>query len=162
MLPIYKNILVTTDLTPNSEHAFKHATILARLSDARIHLLHIVPEVDASFRSYVSSVMGEGKLDELEQSHEVSAREEIKRELNLFAEEELKDYPEDLKRFAGTIVGHGHPVAKILQTADEINADVIVLGSHGKGALEYTFLGSTAEKLLRKSKRPVFVVPLHA
>ncbi|TYO95664.1 nucleotide-binding universal stress UspA family protein [Geothermobacter ehrlichii] len=157
MLPAYRTILVTTDLTPNSEHAFKHAVVLARQTDAKIHLLHVVPEIDATFRTYVSAVMGEGKLAKFEKTHEEEAREEVRQELDHLARTELKNHPEDLDRFAGTIVLHGHPVPQILKTAD-----VIVMGTHGKGALEYTFLGSTAEKVLRKSKRPVFVVPLPA
>ena len=79
MLPSYQNILIATDLTPNSEHAFKHAVLLARQSRAKIHLLHIIPEIDASFRSYVSSVMGEGKLEEFESQHVQQARAEIKK-----------------------------------------------------------------------------------
>lgn len=160
MLPKYKNILVATDLTPNSEQAFKHAVMIARQSDAKIHLLHVVPEIDSGFRSYVSAVMGEGNLDKFEKKHEEAAREEIKRELDHFAETELAKFPEDLKRFVGSAVVHGHPVAEILKIGDAIGADVIVLGSHGKGEMEYAFLGSVAEKVLRKSKRPVFVIPI--
>jgi nucleotide-binding universal stress UspA family protein len=55
---------------------------------------------------------------------------------------------------------HGNPVAMILQKADQLDVDVIVMGAHGKGAVEYAFLGSTAEKVLRKTRRPVFVVPI--
>lgn len=160
MLPNYKNILVTTDLTPNSEHAFKHAVMLGRNAKAKIHLLHVVPEIDAGFRSYISSVMGEGKLDQLEKDNAIAAREEIKRELDHFAQTELADYPEDLERFVGSTVVHGNPAAEILKISDELEADVIVMGTHGKGQLTYTFLGSVTEKVLRKTKRPVFAIPL--
>jgi nucleotide-binding universal stress UspA family protein len=57
-------------------------------------------------------------------------------------------------------VHHGNPVEQILQMADRIDADLIVLGSHGKGKLKYAFLGSVAEKVLRKTLRPAMVVPL--
>lgn len=160
MLPIYKNILVTTDLSPNSEHAFKHAVMLARQSNAKIHLLHVVPEVDAQIRGYVATIVGEGKLDRFAQEHEQEARDEIKRELDHFAKEELADFSEDLQRFAGAVVVHGQPVAQILKVGDDLDADVIVMGTHGKGEIGYTFLGSVAEKVLRKTKRPVFIVPL--
>jgi len=160
MLPVYKNILVTTDLSPNSEHAFKHAVMLARQNNARIHLLHVVPEIDAQIRGYVATIMGEGKLDKFAREHEQEAREEIKRELDRFAAEELSGFDDDLQRFAGASVVHGQPVAQILKFSDSIDADVIVMGSHGKGDTSYTFLGSVAEKVLRKSKRPVFIVPL--
>ena len=160
MLPNYKNILFATDLTANSEHAFKHAILIARQSKSKIHILHIIPEVDASFRSYVSAVMGQGKLEEFEGQHEEQALEQIKKKLEDFIQRELTDYPEDLKNIADIEVIHGHPVTKILQVAARINADVIVMGTHGKGALEHTFLGSVAEKVLHKSNRPVFTIPL--
>ncbi|NIQ93857.1 MAG: universal stress protein [Desulfuromonadales bacterium] len=160
MLPNYKNILIATDLTENSEHAFKHAVLLARKSKANIHLLHVVPEIDAGFRSYISAVMGEGKLEELQMQNEKQALDEIKRELKEFTRKELENFPEDQKNIAGIEVYLGDPVAKILQVADTITADVIVMGTHGKGAIEHAFLGSVAEKVLRKSKRPVFVIPI--
>ena len=160
MLPNFKNILVPTDLSPNSEHAFRHAVMLARRNKANIHLLHVVPEVDSNFRSYVSSIMGEGKLEKFEKDHETAARDKIREEIDHFAKTELDAYPEDMERFVGSIVLHGNPVAEILRCADQVDADVIVMATHGKGELSYTFLGSVTEKVLRKSKRPVFAVPL--
>jgi len=160
MLPRYRTILVTTDLTPNSEYAFRHAVMLARHNDARIHLLHVVPEIDSTVRSYVATVMGEDNLEKFEADHEAEVQAAIRAELEQFAKQELTDHPEDLKRFAGTIIAHGQAVPQILKVSDQVEADVIVMGTHGKGTLEYTFLGSTAEKVLRKSKRPVFIVPL--
>jgi len=160
MLPKYNTILVPTDLTPNAEHAFKHAIKLALQSNAGIHLLHVVPEIDAGFRSYVSAVMGQGNLEKFEKDHEVEAREEIKREIEHFAKTELTNLAEAQERFVGAIVIHGDPVAGILKTADAIEADVIVMATHGKGEHSHTFLGSVTEKVLRKSNRPVFAIPL--
>lgn len=160
MLPTYKTLLVATDLTANSEHAFKHALLLARCHDARVYLLHVVPEVDASVRGYVATIMGKDSLSRFEKQHEEEAHEEISRELESFARQELGDHPEEVKRFAGVEVLHGHPAPQILQAADRLEADLIVVGTHGKGRLEYTFLGSVTEKLLRRTHRPVLVIPL--
>ncbi len=160
MLPTYQNILVATDFTENSENAFKHAVMLARLNDAKIHLMHVVPQVDSSMRSYLGSVMGQDKLEEFEKRNAQEAHAEIKQDLDRFIKTELAGSPEDLQRFAGAIVAVGNPVLKILETADKVNADVIVLGTHSKGALEHAFLGSVAEKVLQKSQRPTFVIPL--
>ncbi|MDH3453916.1 MAG: universal stress protein [Desulfuromonadales bacterium] len=160
MLPTYQNILIATDLTPNCVFAFKHAVMLARESKAKVHLLHVVPEVDAGFRSYVSAVMGSGILEKFEAQHEEEARAEIRKELEEFTKEELADHPEDFKNIVSIQVLHGHAVSHILQEAERLNADVIVMGTHGKGALQHTFLGSVTEKVLRRSKRPVFVVPI--
>ncbi len=160
MLPLYKKILVTTDFTPNSDHAFKHAVMLARQNDAEIHLLHVLPQVDSSMRSYLSSVLGENRLEEFEHSNLEKAKKELTQNLEDFTKQELQDFPEDYARFAGATVVTGHPVVKILETADRLGIDVIVMGTHGKGPLEHVFLGSVAEKVLKKSTRPVFVIPL--
>ncbi len=160
MLPLYKKILVTTDFTPNSDHAFRHAVMLARQNNSKIYLLHVIQQVDSSMRSYLSSVLGENRLEEFEQTNIEKAQKELKEQLDDFAKKELADFPEDFARFAGAEVTIGHPVARILETADRLNADVIVMGSHGKGAVEHAFLGSVTEKVLRKTHRPVFSVPL--
>jgi nucleotide-binding universal stress UspA family protein len=111
-------------------------------------------------RSYLSSVMGQEKLESLERKNEQDAHTEIKAELDRFAKTELTDHPADLQRFAGAIVAIGNPVLKILETADRLNADVIVMGTHSKGMLEHAFLGSVAEKVLQRAKRPTFIIPL--
>ncbi len=162
MLPLYKTILVTSDFTPNSDHAFKHAVMLARQNNAKIHLLHVIQQVDSSIRGYIASVVGESRLSEFEKNNYLKAQLELQKELDDFAEKELKNYPQDLARFAGSQVVIGQPVTQILDIAEELNADVIVMGTHGKGAIEHAFLGSVAEKVLRKAKRPVFTIPLPA
>ena len=58
------------------------------------------------------------------------------------------------------LVPLGHPVEEILKAADEEGCDVIVLGTHGKGFLRQTFLGSVAGSVLERSRKPVFVIPL--
>ena len=160
MLPFYNKILVTTDLTPNSEFAFKHAVMLGRRNDAKIYLLHVLPQVDSTMRNYISSMLGEKQLKELEQNNMEKARKEMEQEIDDFAKKELANFPEDLARFAGTEVAVGHPVIKILETAKHLDVDLIVMGTHGKGIIEQAFLGSVAEKVLKKSTWPVFVVPL--
>jgi len=65
MLPEYRAILVATDFTPHSVLAFKHAAMLARKNDAQIHLMHVVPTIDSSMRGFLSTVLGEDKVDEL-------------------------------------------------------------------------------------------------
>jgi nucleotide-binding universal stress UspA family protein len=58
------------------------------------------------------------------------------------------------------LIRPGHPAEEILRVADEEDCDVIVLGSHGKGFLEKTFLGSVSGSVLLRTRKPVFVIPL--
>jgi len=160
MLPNYRNILYATDLTINSEYAFKHAVMLARTSQAKIYMLHVIPEIDAGFRTYVSTVMGQGMLESFEEKQEEEARKDLTARLEQFIQNELADRPDDLKNIASIEVVHGHAVEKILMTADKMDADVIIMGTHGKGAITRAFLGSVAEQVLHKTKKPVFVIPI--
>lgn len=160
MIPHYRTILYATDLTPNAAHAFRHAISLARCHNAKVYIVHILPEVDAAVVNYVATVMGEDKLAGMEISRLDEVTGQIHRRLLSFAQSELTDHPEDLERVASVEVLHGHPSAEILDAADRLDVDLVVLGSHGKGKLKYAFLGSVAEKVLRKTLRPVMIVPL--
>jgi len=62
---------------------------------------------------------------------------------------------------AETVVAEGRPVEVLLDTAKERDATLIVVGSHGEGAVSSAFMGSTALKLLHHSRLPVLVVPRH-
>lgn len=160
MLPTIKSILLATDLSDNSTEAFKHAVMLSRPGDAKIYLLHVVGEVDTSVRTYVAAVMGEGNLDKLETSHKEEARDNIRKVIDDFTQKELANQPEDFKRIAGIEIEHGRPEIKIVETADRLDVDLIVMATHSKGTIEHTFLGSVTEKVLRITKRPVYVIPL--
>lgn len=160
MIPRYSTILYATDLSENAAHAFRHAISVARCHDARIRILHVLPEVDSAVLNYVSIAMGEEKLADLEVGHKSAVKEIIRQRLHDFARDELGEHPADVDRVIGVEVHHGSPVAEILKAADRHDVDLVVVGSHGKGRLKYAFLGSVAEKLLRKSQRPVLVVPL--
>lgn len=160
MIPAYKRILYATDLSDNAAHAFQHAISIAAQADALITIVHVLPKMDPSVANYVNMVMGEKRLLELGREHDTQVIEAIKGRLREFAEAELQGRPDDLKRVVGIEVCHGTPAAEILEMADRIEADLVVLGSHGKGRINYAFLGSVAEKVLRKIRRPVFIVPL--
>jgi nucleotide-binding universal stress UspA family protein len=58
------------------------------------------------------------------------------------------------------VIRLGNPVEEILRVADEEDCDVIVLGTHGKGFLEKTFLGSVSSSVLLQTRKPVFLIPL--
>lgn len=62
------------------------------------------------------------------------------------------------------MVREGKPATTILEVAADLDPDLIVIGSHGRGGLEHLLLGSVTERVLRKSTAPVLVVraPLRA
>ena len=156
----YRTILYATDLTANAARAFSHALDLAQLYDAELHVLHVMPEMDASVVNYVASIVGEDRFSDLELEHEDEMKTTIRAKVDAFMRDNVADVESGLAHVKGIHVHHGTPVAEILLLADKLNADLIVLGSHGKGMINYAFLGSVAEKVLRKCHRPVMIIPL--
>jgi nucleotide-binding universal stress UspA family protein len=65
-----------------------------------------------------------------------------------------------LELVSNILVHLGHPADEILRMADKEGCDLIVLGSHGKGFLEHTFLGSVSRMVLDRTRKPIFIVPL--
>ena len=81
-----------------------------------------------------------------------------------FGEQQVKAAKDELTKAGGTattLVAEGRPVEALLDAAKENDAEMIVVGSHGEGAMSAAFLGSTALKLLHHSEIPVLVVPRH-
>lgn len=58
-----------------------------------------------------------------------------------------------------TFIEEGKPHEIILKVADEWNADIIVLGTHGRTGLTHLLMGSVAEKVVRHAAKPIVVIP---
>ena len=88
------------------------------------------------------------------------AMDKIKNRLQVLRDSERIDDPQSVDRVLSIEVCKGYPPEEILRKADELNCDVIVMGTHGKGIIRHSFLGSTAQKVLRRVRKPVFIIPL--
>ncbi len=160
MIPQYRTLLYATDLSAHASGVFRHAVSLARAYDAVIHIVHVMPALDPAMENYLAAAMGEELFTDLEEKNREELRQTIMNRLQAFADEELKDHPEDRARVVGIEVHYGRPAVSILETADRLDPDLIICGTHSKGLFQHAFLGSVAEKVLRKSTRPVLVVPI--
>jgi nucleotide-binding universal stress UspA family protein len=155
MVPQIKKILYATDLSKNSSYAFLFATDMARRHDAKIVILHVVERVPP----YVE--VNTGVTYEIEHKNQEEAAEEIKKHLGEFCKKaEAQIGPPCVELVSKILVPLGHPPEKILNAADEEGCDVIVLGTHGKGFLAHTFLGSVSSAILHRTRKPVFIIPI--
>jgi nucleotide-binding universal stress UspA family protein len=155
MIPQIKNILYTTDLSKNSSYAFLFATDLARRCNAKIVILHVLERIPPYAEVYT------GMTHEMERKNREEAVEELKKRLQEFCKRaESQIGPPCVELVSKMIVSIGYPPEKILNAADEESCDVIVLGSHGKGFLAHTFLGSVSKAVLYRTRKPVFIIPL--
>jgi nucleotide-binding universal stress UspA family protein len=157
MIPKIKKILYATDLTENSAYAFRYAVSSAQQHGAKIHILHVLEEIKTNL---LWAYFEMDKLQEIREKGKEEIKDRIQKRLEIFCQRELMDSPACRDLVASTEVVEGDPAAEILRKADELEADLVVMGTHGKGLLEHTFLGSVAEKILHRIKIPVLTIPI--
>lgn len=140
-----KNIVVPTDLSRHSISAFDYAASLAEQFSATIHLVHILDKIPPLIA--VNSL----KISE----------EELMQSLEDGAIEKLEETTTNLRRSTtATVVSairKGVDYEEIISYATELNAELIVIATHGRTGVLHTLLGSVAEKIIRFSKIPVLV-----
>ncbi len=145
-MTVLRTLLAPTDLSAPSRHAAQRAALLAAALAARLELLYVLEG---------------GALDRLRRLLGQDA-EPVAERLQAAAREALARLAADLSRRAsispGTHLASGPVLAEILAAADALAADLIVLGARGASFMRHTLLGSTAERLLRKSLHPLLVV----
>ena len=160
MIPKIQKILYATDLSPNSEYAFRYAVNSAIKHDAELIILHVFEAMPHSARTMIELHLGEEQRKRIFQERTSYTLERIRKRLKLFRDKELKDNPEYADRVVSIEVCEGFPAEEILSKADELDCDAIIMGTHGKGIIRHAFLGSTAKRVLRRTRKPVFIIPL--
>jgi len=160
MIPQIRKILYATDLSKNSVYAFRYATKMAEEYDAAIIILHVIEPIPPMAKRDMKIYVDEAKWEEKIKYEQDLAIERIKKRLQEFCKQETQEAPQCLARVTNILVRPGYPVEEILKAAGEEDCSMIALGTHGKGFLKQTFLGSVARSVLERADRPVFIVPL--
>lgn len=139
----YRNIVIATDGSENSQRAVSYGIEIAKLSGATVHALYVVDTtpfssipMDAGWEAMYETLRREGEkaISEVKKRGEVSGVE------------------------VREVLLEGNPSNEITDFAENNNADLIVVGTLGKTGLDRFLMGSVAEKVVRGSKVPVLVV----
>jgi nucleotide-binding universal stress UspA family protein len=132
-------ILVAVDRTPASDPALETAATLANANTgAELHLLHVVPPMP---ETAVPAIPATALIDD--------GRKFVDGVARTIAE-----------RYPGRLIAHlavGEPGREILQLAGDLEADVIIVGTHAKNAVERILVGSVAQAVVRKAHCAVVV-----
>ena len=145
-----RRILCPIDFSDCSRRALDHAVAIAKWYEATITLVHVSPIVPLAAYAPGSGVVPSANLSPEE-------REALLTSMKQFAAAEASpnirfDY----------ILGEGGTAAQILNAAETLASDLVVIGTHGRSGFERLMLGSVTEKVLRKSTCPVLSVPRHS
>jgi nucleotide-binding universal stress UspA family protein len=138
-------ILYATDFSESSVPACDYALTLARLSGAKLHVLHVIGELSDDRRS----LMPPQSLADLEKELELQAIRQMER----FCRERFGD---QVTYQTETVIGN--PFQEILRATERLKVDLIVMGTHGRTGIGHVIVGSTAERVVRRSTIPVLTV----
>jgi nucleotide-binding universal stress UspA family protein len=143
-----RRILCPIDFSGGSRHALAHAVTIGQWYGSHITALYVSNPMIVLTPPLLFANSPEDALPPK------TRRDEL--------EDDLREWLQPARNAGletGVIVDEGNPVACILERASSLPADLIVMGTHGRGGFERLVLGSVAEKVLRKVKSPVMTVP---
>jgi nucleotide-binding universal stress UspA family protein len=140
-----KKILFPTDFSENSKAAQEYAAAFAEQFQAELHVIHVLVDI---------TMMPEpGSALTLPQNYLLDMKQEAERALD-------KMFPDAAQKGRKIVRAFrmGSPYVEIVTYAQENQIDLIILGTHGRGAIAHMLLGSIAEKVVRKAPCPVLTV----
>ncbi len=140
-----KKILIALDYDDTSQKVAEVGFSMAQAMKAEVVLLHVVSEQPVYYSSYM--FMTELRVDILE---------DLKKTTLDFLNKTRKHLGDDSITIA---IKEGEIAPTILKTADELSADIIVMGTHSRKWLESIIMGSQVENVLKKTTIPLFVIP---
>ncbi len=141
----FKEILVPVDFSEHSTAALKAAIELARVFDSKLHLLHCFRIQPGGLSPYGIAIPS---------SYSTEIRDVASRQL---AEWQEKHVPVGIP--VDALVMSEAPSEAIVETAKDIGADLIVMGTRGLSGFKHVMLGSVAERTVRFAPCPVMTVP---
>jgi len=168
MIKPFKTILFATNLSESCKQAFEMAANLSIRYQATLVLLHVIEKSPDYVEGRLKALMGEEQWNNMVESLAEDAQKTLiaKRSSNAMIRDALNHFC-DLAGIEDNscdyhsreiVVSSGDVVEDILHYSKIFNCDTIVLGAR-KGMLSETAIGSTIKSVLRKSKKPVIVVP---
>jgi len=142
----FRHLLAASDLSTSSLHAVDRGFQIARVTGAGYTVLHAMG---------LDALSG---LRELLAGRTAALSENITQEAHETLTRMVSDPVRNLGVSAQVVLEDGPAAVVVPQQADALDADLVLLGAHGKGFLQRFMLGSTASRLLRTSRRPLLLV----
>jgi nucleotide-binding universal stress UspA family protein len=147
-----EHVLCAVDFSHDSRHAFDRAVGIARCYDAKISVLHVVPQVSLA---PVVALIATGAVP---YAYEPVDRERIGREIRDFLGiDDSLGVPVEYQIVEAQLIP-----GEIVAQAEALAPDLLVIGTHGRSGFNRLMLGSVAERVLRTSRVPVVTVPPRA
>jgi len=150
-----KKVLIALDYEPPAQKIAETGYTLAKAMNAEIVLLHVLSDANYYASLNYFPVMGYEGFNNIS-TLPVENIDDLRKTAQEFLDKSKQHLNDDT---ITTVIKEGDFAEGIIATAAETNADVIVMGSHGRRGLDKMLMGSVAERVLHKSTVPLFIIP---
>ena len=154
-----RRILCATDLSGNCDHIYNCAMNLASERDASLMVIHVISQRSIKAEKMLAYFLNESQKDVVREKT-YSALQRMQGQLSALFKKGLKDHPDYADHIEHMLVYPGKVAEEIVEKANRFGCDAIVLGSHRNSFVKRFFPGSTAQKVLRQTKKPIFMVSM--
>ena len=144
---VLKNVLVATDFGEPAEVALVYGRALASTFGATLHVLHVVPVLGANVDSWTGTVPELGGF-------QADLEEHARRQLETW----LSVDDRQLLHAKTVVLASMRTAQTIVDYAKDNQADLIIVGTHGRGPFAHFMIGSVAERVVRSAPCPVLTV----
>lgn len=149
-MPGFTKIIAATDFSDDSKFALEYAEEIARRFSAEIVVVHVdQPLSPVMMTPDFGAGIDIGVMSRIAEEQRLLAQRELDQTVAKLRDGGLK---------AHSLLRVGAPFIEILHSARNENADLIVLGTHGRTGLAHVLIGSVAERVVHKSSVPVLTV----
>lgn len=155
-----RSMLYATDLGLYAPFVMQHALGLARTFKADLYVVHAVEPMGLFAESVLQSYLDERALNEFHSQGLTAVMATIEQRVLDSFREELGEGQQDLAMIQAVRVVQGDPSQVILDQAEQLSVDLLILGSHTQEVGAEMPLGRTAARVLQLSPIPVYLVPL--
>jgi nucleotide-binding universal stress UspA family protein len=159
MNPMAGRILCVTSLSNQSISTYRYALLKARENNAKILVCHIISQRSIKAAKRLAYFLNETRKDIVKEKT-YSAFRRMREQLSTLFKKELEDHPASEDLIEHLLVYHGNVAEEIVAKANRFGCEAIVLGSHNSSFVKRIFPGGTAKKVLKQTKKTVFMVSL--
>jgi nucleotide-binding universal stress UspA family protein len=156
---VIKTILLAIDLTVFTPCLLQHGAELAKKHDAKLIVVHAIEPLGMLGHALINAYLDPDASREITTKGLASMVSEVKVQVIDALSDEFVDGSIDLLQLGEVIVKTGAPEEVILEAAQAIDASLIILGSNSPELRSPTALGSVSQKVLSRSKVPVYMIP---
>lgn len=154
-LPEIKTILYTTSLGKHTRPVFRQAVKMASLYKAKIIMLHVVEPIGETGQVLIQKYLPKDLIKTVHDEGLKKVKVKMKERVQKFYQDEIEILEEAPEIEIDQVVGEGNRSDVIVELANQVNADLILIGSHNS----FGRSSRTTRQVIKYAAQPVMVVP---